>query len=345
MYLVSQDGIYKPCYSRILVRFWNLNGEVLIMFNNINKSKKVVLVGDGAVGSSYAFSMLQANVADEIVIVDIQKDHSQGDVLDLEDVLPLTNPAGIRTGSYEDAKDADLVVITAGVPRKPGESRLDLVSKNTKILESIVKPIVNSGFDGIFLVSANPVDILTTITQRISGFSKNRVLGTGTSLDTARLGVALANKFNVSLQDVNADVMGEHGDTSFAAYDEATIEGQPLKDVAYNREITSKELANIEKDVRAKGGQIIRQKGATFYGVAMSLMRISKAVLNNENLVMPISAPLTGEYGLHDIYIGNPAVINAQGIAKVIEVPLSSDELAKMRHSAGQMAEIVVATK
>lgn len=316
-----------------------------MMLNKAEKFKKVILVGDGAVGSSYAFSMLQNNGADEMVIVDLKEDHVRGDVLDLEDVLPMTSPMKLRYGSYQDAADADLVVITAGVPRKPGETRLDLVAKNARILESIVKPIVKSGFHGVFLVSSNPVDILTTITQEISGFPRERVIGTGTSLDTSRLQVALAHKFDASTQNIDAMILGEHGDSSFAAYDEATVEGRPLRMVAMEKNISDDDLAQIEVDVRRKGGQIIGLKGATFYGVAISLMRLSKAILYNQNVVMPVSAPLTGQYGLKDIYIGNPAVINASGIAKVIEEPLSDNEIDKMKKSAKQMAEIVMAAK
>ncbi len=312
------------------------------MMNKAEKFKKVILVGDGAVGSSYAFAMLQNNGADEMVIVDVKEDHTNGDVLDLEDVLPMTSPMKLRSGSYADAADADLVVITAGVPRKPGETRLDLVAKNARILESIVKPIVDSGFNGIFLVSSNPVDILTTITQQISGFPRERVIGTGTSLDTARLQVALAHRFDVSTQNIDAMILGEHGDSSFAAYDEATVNGRPLKDVAMEKDISADELADIEAGVRGKGGQIIKLKGATFYGVAISLMRLSKAILYNQNVVMPVSAPLTGQYGLKDVYIGNPAVINASGIAKVIEEPLSASEVAKMQKSAKQMNDVLM---
>lgn len=307
----------------------------------LKKHRKVLLVGDGAVGSSFAFSLLQNCGIDELVIVDIQKDHAEGDSLDLEDVTPMMLPAQVRTGEYADASDADIVVLTAGVPRKPGETRLDLVNKNTKILESIVTPIVNSGFSGCFVVSANPVDILTTLTQHISGFPKNRVIGTGTSLDSARLQVALAKELDVSTSDVDAYVLGEHGDSSFAAYNEATVSGRPLLSLG----ISTDRLAEIETDVKKKGGQIIGRKGATFYGVAVSLMKICRAILMDENLVMPISAPLDGQYGLKDVYLGTPAVINASGIRQVIEVSLTDAESVKMVNSAKKLNEILLAAE
>ena len=308
----------------------------------LNKRRKVLLVGDGAVGSSFAFSLLQNCGIDDLVVVDVKKEHAAGDVLDLEDVTPMMMPASLRTGDYRDAADADIVVITAGVPRKPGETRLDLVNKNTKILESIVTSIVNSGFDGCFVVSANPVDILTSLTQHISGFPKNRVIGTGTSLDSARLQVGLAKALDVSTSDVDAYILGEHGDSSFAAYNEATVGGKPLLNLP---NVDRDQLAAIEDDVKKKGGQIIRQKGATFYGVAVSLMKICRSILLDENLVMPISAPLSGQYGLKDVYLGTPAVINAGGIRQVIEVPLSDEELAKMKNSAKKMNEILLAAE
>lgn len=301
--------------------------------------QKVLLVGDGAVGSTFAFSLLQNCPVDELVLVDVRMSHAEGDAIDLEDVTPMMSPANVHPGSYEDAADADIVVITAGSPRKVGESRLDLVNKNTKILESIIQPIVKSGFSGCFVVSANPVDILTALTQRLSGFPKCRVIGTGTSLDSARLQVALAKEFRVSTNGVNAYVLGEHGDSSFVAYDEATINGHPIRSL----QVSDQRLAEIEMDVKQKGGSIISKKGATFYGVATSLMKICRAILTNDTIVLPVSAPLDGEYGLHDIYLGTPAAIGASGIKSVIEVPLSEAELGKMKRSAAAMQDVLMA--
>ncbi|GKT03104.1 L-lactate dehydrogenase 1 [Furfurilactobacillus sp. OKN36] len=302
--------------------------------------QKVVLVGDGAVGSSYAFAMAQQGLAEEFVIVDVLKDRTEGDALDLEDTLAWLSPKKIYSGEYSDASDADLVVITAGAPQKPGETRLDLVNKNLKILSTIVKPIVDSGFNGIFIVAANPVDILTYATWKFSGFDKSRVIGSGTSLDTSRLRVALGKKFNVDARDVNAFIMGEHGDSEFANYDEATIGGKPLLKIAEEAGVTRDDLATIEDQTRNKAYEIINRKGATFYGVATALMRISAAVLRDQNSVLPIGAPLDGEYGLTDTFIGTPAVVNGKGIDHVIEVPLSADEMAKMQKSAATLKEV-----
>ncbi len=314
-----------------------MKGRLFIMSKN---HQKVVLVGDGAVGSSYAFAMAQQGIAEEFAIVDIIKERTEGDAMDLEDATAFTAPKNIYSADYDTCKDADLVVITAGAPQKPGETRLQLVDKNLKIIKSVVEPIVKSGFDGIFLVAANPVDILTYAVQKLSGFPKNKVVGSGTSLDSARLRVALGKKLHVDPRDVIANIMGEHGDSEFAAYSSATVGGKPLLDIAKDEGISEDELLKIEDDVRNKAYEIINRKGATFYGVATALMRISKAILRDENSVLPIGAPMNGEYGLNDLYIGTPAVVNASGAAKVIEVPLNDREKKAMADSAKQLEEV-----
>lgn len=305
------------------------------------KYKKVVLIGNGAVGSTYAFAMVQQGLAEEFVIVTRHKERAVGDALDLEDATPFTSPTKIYAGEYSDCKDADLVVITAGAPQKPGETRLDLVNKNLRILATIVKPIVASGFTGIFLVASNPVDILAYATQKLSGFPKSRVIGSGTSLDTGRFQVAIADKFNLAPESVNTYVLGEHGDSEFADLDEATIGNVPLLDYAAKRGVSKEDLLELEDKTRNKAYSIINKKGATFYGVASALMRISRAILRNENAVLAIGAPIEGQYGLDDLYLGTPAVINAQGIASVIEIPLSQNGINQMQASAKEIKEII----
>lgn len=300
---------------------------------------KVVLVGDGAVGSAFAFSLLQStNEIDELVIVDRNQQKATGDAVDLADITPLTSPVRVVAGNYQDAHNADVVVITAGVARKPGETRLDLVNKNAAILKTIVNPIVAAGFKGIFVISSNPVDILTTLTQRISGFPKGRVIGTGTSLDSMRLRILLSHRLHLSVNAVDAQILGEHGDTSFAAFNEITINGKPL---AERVQLSDQDKEEIEDDVHQAGGRIISNKGATFYGVAKCLAYITSAIIENQNVVLPISAPLEGQYGIDGIYLGSPAVINSQGIGQVIEYPLADDELAKMKHSAKAMQDVL----
>ena len=304
------------------------------------KPRKIALVGDGAVGSSFAYSMMNQGIGEDFPIIDIKQNQIKGDALDLEDAQVFTYPKHIYAGQYSDCKDADIVVITAGAPQKPGESRLDLVSKNMHILSSIVKPVVDSGFKGIFVVSANPVDILTYGTQKLSGWPKNKVIGSGTSLDTTRLQVALGKKLNLNPQSINAYIMGEHGDSEFADLGEASVGNRPLLEITKEAGISKDELAKLVDNVRNKAYKIINLKGATFYGVATALMRICRAVLKNENTVLPIDAPLNGEYGLKNVYIGTPAVVNATGITKAIQVPLNDEESKKMKESAATLQKV-----
>lgn len=304
------------------------------------KGRKVVVIGDGAVGSAYAFAMVQQQLAEELVIVDVFKDKTEGDALDLEDATAFTAPKNIYSGDYADAKDAELVVITAGAPQKPGETRLQLVDKNLKIMKSIIEPLMASGFNGIIVVAANPVDIMTYAAQKFSGLPKTRVFGSGTSLDTSRLRVALGKQFNVDPRSVNAYILGEHGDSEFANYDEAEIGGRPLKAFAKDANLSDDDLEQILYQTAHKAYEIINRKGATYYGIATSLAQISRAILRDERVVLPIGAYLEGEYGLDDIYIGTPAIIDAQGVAKVIEIPLSPAENERMQASAKTLKAI-----
>lgn len=304
--------------------------------------QKVILIGDGAVGSSYAFALVNQNIAQEIGIIDIDSNRTQGDAIDLSHALAFTSPKKIYSASYDDCHDADLVVITAGAPQKPGETRLDLVGKNLRINKSIVEQVVASGFDGIFLVAANPVDILTYSTWKFSGFPKERVIGSGTSLDSARFRQALAELVDVDARNVHAYILGEHGDSEFPVWSHANVAGLQIYEwVKNNPDIDEEAMVNIFFSVRDAAYTIIEKKGATFYGIAVALARITRAILDDENAVLPLSVYMNGEYGLNDLYIGAPAVINAQGIQKVIEIPLTDGEKDRMAASAKQLKDIL----
>lgn len=306
------------------------------------KHKKVILVGDGAVGSSYAFSLVTQGIAQELGIVDIFKDKTEGDAIDLSNALAFTSPKKIYSASYADAHDADLVVLTAGAPQKPGETRLDLVQKNLRINKEVVTQIVESGFNGIFLVAANPVDILTYSTWKFSGFPKEKVIGSGTSLDSARFRQALAEKIDVDARSVHAYIMGEHGDSEFAVWSHANVAGVKLEDWLKTREnFNDSELIDLFIGVRDAAYTIIEKKGATFYGIATALARITKAILDDENAVLPLSVYMEGQYGLNDVFIGAPAVINASGIKEIVPIPLNDHEQQLMETSAKQLKEII----
>ncbi|EKF51420.1 L-lactate dehydrogenase [Lactococcus garvieae] len=305
--------------------------------------KKVILVGDGAVGSSYAFSLVNQGIAQELGIVDIFKDKTQGDAEDLSHALAFTSPKKIYSADYSDAHDADLVVLTSGAPQKPGETRLDLVEKNLRITKQVVTEIVASGFDGIFLVAANPVDILTYATWKFSGFPKERVIGSGTSLDSARFRQALAEKLDIDARSVHAYIMGEHGDSEFAVWSHANVAGVNLEEfLKDSRGVKEEELVELFESVRDAAYSIIEKKGATFYGIAVALARITKAILDNENAVLPLSTFQEGQYeGVEGLYIGQPAIVGDKGIVRPVNIPLNDAELQKMQASAKQLKAIL----
>ncbi|MGY3704542.1 L-lactate dehydrogenase [Vagococcus martis] len=304
--------------------------------------QKIIVVGNGAVGSSYIFALVTQNIAQEIGIIDIDVNKAEGDALDLSHALAFTSPKKIYAATYDDCKDADIVVITAGAAQKPGETRLDLVNKNLKIFKSIVDDIVASGFDGIFLIATNPVDILTYATWKFSGFPKHKVIGSGTSLDSARFRQTIAELVDVDARNVHGYILGEHGDTEFPVWSHANIAGLQIYEwVSDHPEIDEEELVNIFFKVRDAAYTIIDKKGATFYGIAVALARITKAILYDENAVLPLSVYLDGQYGLDDIYIGAPAVVNRQGISHVIELPLTDAEQEKFDLSAERLKQVL----
>ena len=308
---------------------------------NREKINRVVLVGTGAVGCSYAYSMINQGVAEELVLIDVNEAKAEGEAMDLNHGMPFSpSPLKVWSGSYQDCENADLVVITAGLAQKPGETRLDLIEKNTKIFKQIVGSIMESGFNGIFLVATNPVDILTYITWKESGLPKERVIGSGTVLDSARLRFTLGQYFNVDTRNVHAYIIGEHGDTELPVWSRTSIGVEQIETVLAGKNDLNKEcLEHIFVNVRDAAYQIIERKGATFYGIGMSLVRITKAILNNENSILTVSAYLSGEYGHNDVYIGVPAVINRDGIREVIEIQLNEKETEQFNHSVAVLKE------
>jgi len=303
---------------------------------NVTLGNKVVLVGTGAVGSSYAYALMNQGISDELVLVDLNEEKAKGDVMDLDHgIVYAPNSMSITFGTYEDCKDAALVVICAGAAQKPGETRLDLVNKNVKIFESIVNQIMQSGFNGIFLVATNPVDILAYATWKFSGLPKERVIGSGTVLDSARFRYLLGEEFDTAPTSVHGYIIGEHGDSQLPVWSSANISGTPIAP-----KLTEKRKQEIAVSVRDAAYKIIESKGATYYGIAMGLARITRAILKNENVVLPVGAYLDGENGHSDVYIGVPAVINRTGIKKVVELSLNDQEQEKFTKSVKTLKAI-----
>jgi L-lactate dehydrogenase len=310
----------------------------LFMLKRVNR---VALIGTGFVGSSYAFALLNQGVTEELVLIDINKEKSEGDAMDLNHGLPFApSRTKIWFGDYSDCKDADLVVLTAGANQKPGETRLDLVEKNTAIFKGIVGSIMASGFDGIILVATNPVDILTYAVWKFSGLPKERVIGSGTILDTARFRYLLGEYFDVDTRNVHAYIIGEHGDTELPVYSHADIAGTTISEWTKNKvDFHQSDLNDIFLNVRDAAYHIINRKGATYYGIAMGLVRVTKAILGNENSVLTVSAYLDGQYGQKDIFVGVPAVVNRNGIREVVELDLNKEEQEKFAHSVSVLKQ------
>lgn len=299
--------------------------------------RKVALIGTGMVGMSYAYSMLNQNICNELVLIDINRKRAEGEAMDLNHGLAFSaSNMKIYAGEYKDTSDADIAVICAGVAQKPGESRLNLLKRNAAVFKSIVDPITESGFNGIFLVATNPVDIMTRITYSLSGFNPRRVLGSGTALDTARLRYLLGESLSVDPRNVHAYVMGEHGDSEFVPWSQALLAAKPLKDVMRDnpKSYYMEELEQISDDVRCAAHKIIEAKGATYYGIGMSIVRIVRAILQDENSVLTVSVRLRGEYGgKKDVFIGNPCIVSANGAKRILELKLTEQELQKLDNS------------
>lgn len=295
---------------------------------NLNK-RKVVLIGTGMVGMSFAYSALNQGVCDELVLIDIDKKRAEGEAMDLNHGMAFA-PSSIKiyAGEYSDCADADLVVICAGVNQQPGESRLALLQRNAAVFRSIIGPVVRSGFGGIFLVATNPVDIMTRVTYELSGFNSNRVFGSGTTLDTARLRYLLGDYISVDPRNVHAYVIGEHGDSEFVPWSQAMVATKSVEDICAHSEggFKLEEMQQLSMEVRDAAQKIIEAKRATYYGIGMSLVRIARAVLSDENSVLTVSARLRGEYDEQDIYAGVPCIVNRNGVDRVLELSLTEEE-------------------
>ena len=305
-------------------------------------SKKVAIVGVGMVGMSFAYAMLNQNICDELCLIDINKERAEGEAMDLSHGLPFApSSMKIYSGDYTDCTDMDMIVICAGVPQLEGETRRDLLQKNYKVFKTIVKPIVENGFNGVFLVASNPVDVMTKAVLDLSRFPPERVIGSGTSLDTARLRYMIGDYFKVNPRNIHAYVMGEHGDSEFVAWSSAMISVLPIKELDSHTDQIMNELDEIAVNVRDSAYKIIKAKKATYYGIGMVLARLTRAILNDENSIFTISAYLNGEYSESGFYIGVPALINRNGVRKILEIPLDESEKKRFKDSAKVIKEML----
>jgi len=309
-------------------------------------SRKITIIGAGSVGSTIAFMMAVKGIASEIVIIDINEKKALGEAMDIRQGIPFCDPCKIYAGRYEDARNSDIVVITSGIGRKPGQTRLELAQTNVNIMKSIAKEISAVAPEAVYVLVSNPVDVLTYVFNKVTDIPENRIIGTGTLLDTARLRSRVAEYLNVSQQNVHAFVLGEHGDSSFVPWSSARVSNVPLAD--FKKCVADKDLVNadlnyeeIEDYMRTSGGKIIARKGATFYAIAISVCHLCEAIISDANAIVAVSTMLHGEYGIDDVCLSIPTIINANGAVTKVLPEMTEEEVAKLRLSAETLKSVI----
>ena len=307
---------------------------------------KITVIGAGSVGATVANDLMIQGVASEIVLVDINKKKALGEALDIYQGAPFHSPAIVRSGEYEDAAGSDIVVITSGMPRKPGMTRLDLAQTNVNILKSIAEGVVPHAKDAIYLIVSNPVDVLTYVFTKISGLPENQIIGSGTILDTSRLQSELAKRFCISPKNVHAHVYGEHGDSSFVPWSLAHIANNHIDAYRHNapdadRIDWNQDYAEVEEFVKKSGAQIIENKGATFFAVAMSVCHICKCIFSGAGTALSVSTMMHGEYGVDDVCLSVLTLVDRKGVRGKILNPLTDEEVVKLQASANKLKEVI----
>lgn len=308
------------------------------------KNVKISVIGAGFVGATTSYALMLGGLCEELVIVDINKDKAIGEAMDISHGAAFVKPVKVISGTYEDTRDSDIVIITAGAAQKPGETRLDLVNKNIGIFKSLIPEIVKYSPDSILLVVSNPVDILSYVTYKLSGFPRERVIGSGTVLDTSRFRTLLAEYLEVDARSIHGYIIGEHGDSEIAAWSLTNIAGVNLEEYVNITQQGKGDLSFMEyipMSVKNAAYEMINTKGYTNYAVALAVRRICEAITGDEKAILTVSALMEGEYGLSGLYIGIPSIVGKEGIKKVIEVPLKEKEREDFISSANKMKEII----
>ena len=313
--------------------------------SNLEKNvdiRKVAIIGCGFVGSSTAFALMESGLFSEIVLIDVDHSRAEGEAMDISHGVPFVKPMKIYAGDYDDIVDASIIIITAGAAQKPGETRLQLVQKNVAIFKSIIPEISKRKCEGVLLIVSNPVDILTYVAQKLSGFPVNRVIGSGTVLDTARLKSMLSEHLDVDSRTVHAFIIGEHGDSELAAWSSAAVSGVPLSKFCemrghFNHDESER---HIQEMVKNSAYEIIERKKATYYGVAMAVRRICEVIARDEKSILSVSSLMTGQYGLTDICLSMPAIVGADGVEEKVPISLDEDEITKLMASAQALKDI-----
>lgn len=305
--------------------------------------RKAVMIGCGFVGSAAVFSLMESGLFSEIAMIDADREKAEGEAMDISHGIPFAKQMKIYAGDYDDVRDASIVIVTAGANQKPGETRLDLVKKNVGIFKQIIPEIASRDFGGILLIVANPVDILTAVAQKLSGLPTNRVIGSGTVLDTARLKYRLSDHLGVDSKSIHAFIIGEHGDSEIAVWSSANVSGIPLNDFCelrghYQHEKATKEIAQKVKD---SAYEIIQKKRATYFGVAMAVRRICEVIIRDEKSILPVSTLMTGQHGIDGVVLSMPCVVGKDGIETIVPISINEEEEEKLKESAKVLENIM----
>ena len=309
-------------------------------------SSKVTIIGAGSVGATIAYTLSHQNIASEIVLIDINKEKVAGEVMDIEQGTCFRDPISIVAGDYADAKDSDIVIITSGIARKPGQTRIELTQTNVNILKSITPEIVKEAPNAIYIMVSNPVDIMTYVFTKISGIPENQIIGSGTVLDTARLRCGLAEHFDIAQKNIHAYVFGEHGDTSFIPWSRALISGVRLDEYVEIMRSKGKDVAELDKEamleyVQKSGGKIIANKGATFYAVATSVCNLCAKILAAYDSMATVSSMMHGDYGIEDVCLSTLTLVGPKGLQSKIPMPMSDDEVEQLKASADALKSVI----
>ncbi|MEW6275613.1 MAG: L-lactate dehydrogenase [Bacillota bacterium] len=306
----------------------------------LGEQRKIAVVGVGAVGASTAYAMMISGLIDELVLVDINRERAEGEAMDLAHGASFIKPIKIYVGEYEDCRDADIIIFSAGVPQKPGESRLDLVFRNLEVLKQVLPRCIGKNGDTILLLVTNPVDVLTYAALRLTDLPPNRVIGSGTVLDSSRFRYLISEHCRVEARNIHAYVVGEHGDTEVPLWSLANIAGFSVQDFCCQRGVPCLDQEAITRRVREAAYEVIARKGATYYAVGLAVKRICESILRDENSILTVSGLIAGEYGINDVCFSLPSIVNRQGRVRVLPVPMSAEEEEALRHSANALKSI-----
>lgn len=309
-------------------------------------NRKITIIGAGSVGSTIAYTAAIKGIASEIVLIDINKEKTLGEAMDIRQGIPFCSPCNIYAGDYEDAAGSNIVIITSGIPRKPGQSRIDLTQTNVNIMKDIASKVVPHAKDALYIIVSNPVDVMTYVFMKVSGLPEERIIGSGTLLDTSRLRSSLADQLSVSQKSIHAYVLGEHGDSSFVPWSIAQVGCIKLLD--YKKDFTNKyphaeelDTADIEEFMKTSGAKIIQRKGATFYAIAISVCHLVEAIFSQAHTAMTVSSMMHGEYGIDDVCLSIPFIVGPDGICGRMTPELTEEEVGKLQHSANVLKDVI----